>query len=487
MLRETKHVRPYPNRGIIEDVVLRDGPADTYSFTPFSGKKKVLEDQFSGSQRATFRLDAFLNEASGNQDFNPTRAKRTKSEGILSEKESTPTGVFLEDFMVNGVEDKAVEDYLIMLCVGFKTNNTSPIRKNRVEQTKLVRNFSDDGDEETEEKMLLVQETDALSNAEFEEITRELPYIIKAIWTYSKMYQANLFSFAFAYQDIFDRKHNVTITDFRDYPTYLIKKNGEYDRQFNHEADNKYTIYPKVTKVFIYPGDHPAEFGLCAKFLRYIKKLGIDYHDEDALSYNNEFVNSLVCTYIPTNDEYFSEYKGIDIEIMVALKPENILTTTKSQMYMRPMGVSQTFDYSETAFFIGERLKITSKIENEKWKDMFDDDKESAYAILEEVMYLRNKEQGRDVRLQVPRHLCRFERSGLLYVNKLLCLIDGKYFGKFKGRLDYKAVITQYGFVVAIEESFSELYYLTPCEALELLEEYEANGTSKGSAGWHSI
>lgn len=487
MLRETRHVRPYPNRGIIEDVVLRDGPADIYSFTPFNGKKKILDDQFSGSQRAKFRLDAFLQEASGNQDFNPRRAKRTKSEGILSEKEDNPTGIYLEDFIVNGVEDKAVEDYLIMLCVGFKTNNTSPMRKYVTYQTGMVHSFSDDGDDAIEEKMLLLQETDALSNAEFEEITRELPYLIKAIWTYSKMYQANLFSFAFAYQDIFERKHKVSITDFRDYPTYLIKRNGEFERQFNHEADNKYTIYPKVTKIFIYPGDYPAEFGLCSKFLRCLKKLGIDYHDEDPLLYNNDFINSLVCTYIPTNDEYFSECRGVDIEIMVALKPENILTTTKSQMYIQPIGTSNEFDYSETAFFIGERIKIASRIGDDKNPNMFNDDKESSYAILEEVMYLMNKSNGQDTRLNVPRHLCSFERSGLLYVNKQLCLIDGKYFGKFKGRLDYKVVVTQYGFVVAIEESFSELYYLMPDEALTALEEYETYGTNKGSAGWHSI
>lgn len=486
MLRETKHVRPYPNRGIVEDVVSRYGAPDVYSFTPFKGKKKVLDDQFTGSQRSKFRLDVFLQEASGTNDFNPTRAKRTISEGILSEKEEKPTGVFLEDFIQDGVEDKAIEDWIIMLCVGLKTNNTSPLRKYATYQTRTIRNYSEDGDEAVEEKMLLMQETDALSNEEFEEITRELPYLIKSIWTYSKMYQANLFSFAFAYQDIYDRKHRVSITDFRDYPTYLIKRNGEFERQFVHEADNKYTIYPKVTKIFIYPGDHPAEFGLCSKFMRYLQKLGIDYHDEDPLMYNNDFVNSLICTYLPTNDEYFDTYKDVDFEIMVALKPENVLTTPKAQMYMQPID-STTFDYSETAFFIGERIKIASRMEDPTQPIRFITDKESAYNILEEVMYLKNKDNGKDVRLNVPRQMCTFERSGLLYVNKQLCLIDGKYFGKFRGRLDYKVVLTQFGFAVAIEESFTELYYLLPEEAMLALEEYETNGTNNGSAGWHSI
>ena len=97
----------------------------------------------------------------------------------------------------------------------------------RNDTTRVIRNYSDDGDDAVEEKMLLVQEQDSLSSLEYEEIMRELPYLIKSIWMYSKIYQANLFSFMFAYQDIVDRKNrDVTITDFRDYKTYLLSCSG---------------------------------------------------------------------------------------------------------------------------------------------------------------------------------------------------------------------------------------------------------------------
>lgn len=489
MLRETKHVRPYPSRGVIEDVCLREGPPDKYSFTPFTGKKDILEKQFSGSQRSTFRLDAFLEGASANNDFNPTRARRTISTGILSEKEDKASGIRLEDFIVNGVEDKAVEDYLIMLCVGYKTNNTSPKRQMRNDTTRVIRNYSDDGDDAVEEKMLLVQEQDSLSSLEYEEIMRELPYLIKSIWMYSKVYQANLFSFMFAYQDIVDRKNrDVTITDFRDYKTYLLKRNGELDRQFSHSDDNKYTIYPKVTKIFIYPGAHPTEFGLCTRFLKAIRKLGIDYHDEDPLTYNNEFVNSLVCTYIPSNEEYFRECKDVDVEIMVALKPENILSTSRMSMYTQPIEEKKAnFDYADTTFFIGEELKMAASFGNPDYPCMFMDDIESTYEILENVMYLMNRDNGNDVRLEVPRQMCKFEQSGLLYVNKSLCLLPGKYFGRFGGRTDYKVALTRYGFVIAIEESFEAVYYLKPEEAKRILEEYIEYGKSEEAANWYCL
>lgn len=488
MLRETKHVRPYPSKTIIEDLVTRDGPADENSFTPFEGRKEMLESQFSGRQRNKFKLKEFLSYCSP-RDLNPSRVVETKVTGMLVEQ----TGVVgsyltLEDMMEDGIENPGVAKYLQDLCVGFKKDNTSPYNRNVEYQTITISNRDGD-DGEIEEKMLLTRtDYEEISNEEYENILREIPYLIKSIWSYSKLYKANLFSFMFAYQDIRDKKRkDPTITDFADYSTYLLKSDGTYVRPFSHADDNKYTIYPAVTKIFLQPSRHSAEFDLCAKYLKYLKILGIDYHDEDPMDYNNKFVNSLLCTYVPNNDEYFNKYRDIDIEIMVALRPENILSVPKSRMYMQSSNRNKVFDYSESAYFISERLKLASKLGDYDDREMFADNEECAIQTLGNVLYLMNRDKGNNVRPMVPRPSITFEVGGLMYFNKTILLLDGKYFGPFKGRNDHKVVITKYGFTIAIEESYDDVYYLSISDTLDAIEEYIEYGEIRSKFDWKSL
>ena len=294
MLRETRCYEVYPNKSVIEDLVTRDGPADGDSFTPFSGKRDILEEQFCGTQRHKFKLADFLKYVR-NRDLNPTVVKVSDKYGMLEDGSKHVAGFrTLDDMIINGQESQKVAKYIIMMCVGFKKDKESPYRRTQNEYTRTVRNVGDDDDEETEEKYLLERSDEKLSNEEYEETLRELPYLIKSMWSYSKQYQGNLFSFAFAYADIVDRKSgkgDVNIQDFRDYTTYCINKDGSFKKKFVHADDNKYVIYPALTKIFIAPGSHKAEFNLCTKFLNALKVLGIDYHDEDPLQFNNDFMN----------------------------------------------------------------------------------------------------------------------------------------------------------------------------------------------------
>lgn len=487
MLRETNYVKPYPSKLVIEDLITRDGPADANSYSPFDGKKSVVDAQFSGSQRHRFRIKDFILH-NKNRDLDPSRVKISKNHGMLQEQDKVVAGFTrLEDMFENGMESSSVEEYIVMLCVGFKTDNTSPYKVNADIPTRYISNI--DGDDDIVEEKYLINriDEDSISNADYESIIKELPYLIKSIWSYSKMYQANLFSFMFAYMDIIEKKHRgVSISDFMDYKTYLIKRDGTFERQFYHSDDNKYVIYPRVTKIFIYPGSHQVEFNLCMKYMKYLKLLGIDYHDEDPLEYNNEFINSILCTYLPTNDEYFTKYKDVDAEIISALKPENILSMTKVHMYTSNYSKNKTFDYTQSAYFISERIKLAYKL-NEYGSEMFSNKEDITISLLEDILYLMNKERGQDLMVSVPRHLVSFEWNGLLYFNKALCDVDGKYFGRFKGSDDYKVILTKYGFIVALEESYNDVYFLTPDDAKTALKEYIENGEIQSEANWKSL
>lgn len=487
MLRETKYQLVYPSKSVIEDLVMRDGPADESSFSPFEGKRKVLQAQFSGTQAARFKISDFLKHFE-RRDFDPRRVNVVATYGMLSEK-GTSTYTTLESLITNGIESSAVEDYLVMLCVGFKKDNTSPYVVNEEKLTRTISYIDDDGDSATEEKMLINRELDNdLSNAEFDEIVTELPAVMKSIWSCSKIAKANLFSFALAYKDIIEKHgRNPIVQDFSNYATHYIKSDGTYKRQFSHGDDNKYTIYKNAMNIFIYPGSYPMEFNLCRRWLDMLQLLGIDYRDEDPMEYNNEFMNSIVCKYIPSNDAYFSEYRNLDVEVIAALQPENIFNTTKSTIFLnKTMSIGrdtaskskkESFDYSQTEFILNEIL--TCGIYENIEREYLIPNVQKSIKFIEAILSIAN---GSPVTL--PKNYVTFERGGLAYFKKKVLTLPGKYLGTFKGRLDYNIAVTKYGFIFIIEENFSEAYFLTLDRCFELLEEYDGDEERKNDAGW---
>jgi hypothetical protein len=470
---------------VLEDLITREGPATYDSFSPFNGEADEIKRQFNGTLKSKYKQSEFLAYTLyAYKDLNPAMVREVKQYGMLQEVEqSLGNYSTLEDLIIDGVESTKVKEYVINMCVGYKKNNKSPVIANVETYTRTLRNYDGDGDTE-EEKVLQVRQDEMISNDAFEETVRELPYIMKSIWSYSKQYKANLFSFIFAYMDIKakDRKRNyVTVTDFRWYPTFLIDANGNYKRNFVHEDDNKYIIYPNVTKIFINPDAHKAEFGLCVKFMDALSILGIDYRDEDPVEYNNDFINSIICTYLPTNEEYFSEFKDVDIELMVALKPENIFSTSKSNMYINTLSDNKEFDYNKSAFFITERIKLAYRL-GEIDDELLEENEDATLALLDRIL---SAMQGKNI--TVPRQIVTFEANGLLHFKKEILDLPGEYFGTYKGRTDYRIVLTKYNFVVALEEEYDDVYYLKIDDCFEALKEYETYGISQSEAHWRCL
>jgi hypothetical protein len=258
----------------------------------------------------------------------------------------------------------------------------------------------------------------------------------------------------------------------------LIGKDCSYKRQFIHADDNKYVIYPKATKIFISPSMHKSEFNLCLKWLHMLVALDIDYRDEDPLVYNNDFINSIICKYIPTNEQYMEEYKDVDIEIVYALKPENIFTLSKAGLYT-PKENSNKMNYRQAEFFIGDSIMMAYKV-GDLPKEFFEDHVDDSLRILESVLFILNGNKPVDV----PRHLITYESNGIMYTSKKICTIPGNLFGTFKGREDYNVALTKYGFVVALEESFDDVYYITAEDALRTLEDYKNGKKVQEEANW---
>ncbi len=485
MLRQSNCYQTYPSKTVLEDLITRDGPATYDSWSPFNGQAEEIKRQFTGTLRARYKQSDFINYSLYSyKDFNPSSVREVRSYGMLQESsQKAGSYVTLEDLIIDGVESEKVKEYVIDMCVGYKTNKKSPVVEHFETYTRTIRNYDGDGEAE-EEKFLQVRDDCEISNDDFEEVVRELPHIIKSIWSYSKQYKANLFSFIFAYMDIKakDRKRSyVNVTDFMAYPTFLIKSDGTYVRNFVHANDNKYIIYPNATKIFICSDEHHAEFGLCVKFMDALRILGIDYRDEDPYEYNKDFIERIVCSYLPENDQYFEEYKDLDVEIMVALKPENIFATSKSSMYANTFNEKNEFDYSRSAFFISERIKLSYRM-GEINDDFFTDRTEEVLSLLGRILSIESKSN-----VTVPRQFITFETSGILHFKKEVFALSGKYFGNFGTKSDYRVAMTKYGQLIILEEEYDEVYYVNIEDVHEVLEEYEAYGKVQSEICWRRL
>lgn len=485
MLRQSNCYQTYPSKTVLEDLITRDGPATYESWSPFNGQAEEIKRQFVGTLRARYKQSDFIKYSLyAYKDFNPSAVREVRKFGMLQESDDQ-SGKFLtlEDLIIDGVESEKVREYVIDMCVGYKTNKKSPVVETYETYTRTVRNYDGDGEAE-EEKFLQVRSDCEISNDDFEDVIRELPHIMKSIWSYSKQYKANLFSFIFAYMDIKakDRKRSyVNITDFMSYPTFLLKSDGTYVRNFVHANDNKYVIYPNVTKIFICSDEHHAEFSLCTKFMDALSILGIDYRDEDPYEYNKEFIESIVCSYLPNNEEYFSEYKDLDVEIMVALKPENIFATAKSSMYANTFNSNNEFDYSRSAFFVSERIKLAYRT-GEIGDEFFTDRSDEVLSLLERILTAENKAP-----IAVPKQYITFEANGILHFKKEIFSLNGKYFGTYGTKNDYRVALTRYGQLVILEEEYDEVFYINIEDAYDTLEEYETYGKVQSTVRWKCL
>lgn len=482
MIRETRYLQTYPNKSVLKDVITREGPAKYEDFTPFDGMEHLIKEQIKGKASSKFVLaDMFKHYT--NRDLDPSRIKVSKSYGPLQEDARDLAGyVTLDDIVtVEGSKSKSVEDYFRNLLIGYKIDNKSPMRFATEQYTHV---FVDDEDGEAiEERMLINKEyEDDVPNEEFVEIMAELPYLLKSIWSQSKLYKVNLFSLFLAYCDLVKR-HNkkvITVTDFRDYNIYLIKKNGDFNRVAIHEDDNKYDTYRDAIAIFTNPGTHTMEVNLCKKYMYCMDRLGIDYRDENPLDYNNEFIESVICTYLPTNEQYFLEYKDVDAEIIVALKPENIFTMTKSRMYT-PTESGHTIDFAKLEYFIMEHMYTLRNL-GILPDDLLNEDREGTLQLISGIMSIS---AGKPV--GVPKDMITFESSSLVYFNKKLLVLPGYYFGRFRGSTKYSIAFTKYGTVIPLENNYEEVFYLSKEDCLDAVERGLEGESIQEEAHWKCI
>lgn len=358
MIRQKSMVQPYPSKTVLEDVATRSGPPTTESYTPFIGRSDLLREQFCGSQAERFNIDGFLIE-NASFEFDPAKRNDKKMVGIM-EVEEREEKYFLEDFIVDGRESESVKEWFIQACISYKKRKDSSYRK--VDYTYTSVSYGDDDSSFDPRMVETVKGEYNSTQEEYELALRKLPYYIKAIWTYSRIYSANLFSFIAAYMDMLKNKrytrNNIIVNYFSRYITYMLKLDGTFKRAFDHECDIKTERYKKVTDIFCYPGSHKDEMKIINEFMDVCEILKIDFEKQDTMIFNAEFIDKLICTYIPTNSEYLTYYGEVDAEVMHAIKSDNLFSKTKLSIYSDPNRSIEENSKLENLMDYSMRLKI---------------------------------------------------------------------------------------------------------------------------------
>ena len=312
----------YPCKTILEDVLSRDGIADADSFSPFRGMYRLLEDKLGARGNVAYTIREII--SSGRKDFSAEKA-RPNDDGINREDSADEVMHYYK--RLEDIDDDFVEKYVSQVLTGFLWDNDGAKRINKSLQT-----FDLWEDEDS-----LVSPTDVIYDEEdftlddIEEAKHKLPYLLKLLFDGSIKYKGSLLSFIIAVNRFYkntDGANGIQPRNICNEGVYKVDSKGNITTKFT-TADNTGTIFRTLFSWAI--GEIEDRYYRAAKsLLRVCTILDLDITSEDARVYDSEVIESAVCTYILSNEEYLEGYGFADKRILKALDAEGINNAIKN-------------------------------------------------------------------------------------------------------------------------------------------------------------
>ena len=474
MLREKKRFLEYPSKTVLEDLATRSGPPNKNSFTPFSGKRDVIEDQFRGKLREKFDLVQFLIDgASTELDF--TKLVTYKVVDGVETNIVDRSFKVCEDFVQGGIESPEIKEWFKNVLIGYKRHNLSPIKGMNMKTYAAV-TYGDDDDSEFDPRMQeLIKSNYKVDIEEYDLAIRKLSFYIKAIWNHSIKIRSNLFSFIAAYADILKRKNynQVNVRDFAGYRLYELNVHGDLvrctdnsPRPYDHSNALKTQKYKDTIEIFTTYYDQDT-LNMIKSFLDVCNDIGIDFSKQDPLKFTKESVSKIICTYVPNNTEYLKYYGEVDAEVMFALN-NNLLSMTKSELYKDPNAGIQYNTDSNYEHDVMDRINVLYRTFRmspcRELADLFGGSVDVAKNTLDEAFYILGAES--DV-----SQFCDF--SGLLVTmegNPVVIEHAEKCFGKHRDYTEsYNAFIMVNGSIILYSYDAEEISFLTAKDAADIV------------------
>lgn len=354
-------ISTYPNRRIVEDMMLRDGPASIgYTFSPYSGVRSRVNSKLINEYGVTFDPTAILDDFKAGADFSPIAAKANTDNANRDYRAADVT-----DYYMN-LEDIS-ESYVVKFIdsVLYNYRNHKGLGNLRYEM-KSYNYFVDDEDGSLVNPTDLKELPRSYSVNEINIAKEKLPYLLKQIHYGSKKRGVSLLSFIITRQKLLQRESKSFYWhDYIDTGVYYMNTDGKVGARISREAQ-KDTAWSRGILDWInglYQED--MYYRAYIELLRVLEVLNLDITIEDPHDFDEAYLSRILCTYVPSNREYLESYCTENDELLFHLKPEGLLETIK-HIASNSQVEDSTFVRTRIAD-IATNLKSRFKADDEIW------------------------------------------------------------------------------------------------------------------------
>ena len=488
MLRLNKRrILPFPSKTVLEDCLTR--PSGTYSddaYSPFRGMDHLLDEQFKPSSadsdvKSVFLMSEYL-AYSERQDVNPAVIRGnsdTPGENFLEGEKGVYR--FLEDLMDR---EDTVEKYVRETIIGYKINSKSNYKESTFVQYHKSMYDAESG-EFNDKRDSITIDTDCDVELIYN-IRRDLSFMLKELHQHSTRLRVHLFSFLRAYYCILknapDNSKRISPNDFDGYTLFRLNSRGDIDREFSHRRDNnnEQYRYGRMLVCGFYNKEDEHVYKLCQTIMSHYVALGIDMTNENPAKYTKEFVNSIVISHLPTNEEYISQYANIDNELSAALQPYVLVTavrTLEQQTDEEVIENTETEIYSLMSDYLST-LRVYNGTDN--WVDRTEE-------VIHVFNLLFNIWEGKygEPDATVFERDSFSTQGGLIYNLDNVFVFPALPFGAYENDLYANVYGTIDGYFIVKSSSFDERKYVTLEQAYDMIDYYVNNG--HGYSDWRTL
>lgn len=308
----------YPNKSVLQDVLSRDGLPTEESFTPFSGCKHIIQAQL-GVKANEIDLKELLR---GSKDFSTEKAKANDD----TDREFGTSQVVDYYTKLEDVDQHFINKYASEIVIGYKLNKTG-LRKYEEEMRVAPMLYDDESETYITESDIKERDMD-FSTEEILEAKNKLPYLLRQLHYGSIAYKGSLLSFIIAAEKCF--KQNEHNSKYQLVPRDIVSK-GVYRVDGDGNVTTRFVISQNTgeilrTLIAWVCGniENDVYYKAYSELIKVLTILDLDITGEDAKNYDNDFIRSMICTYLATNEEYLESYGFADRKILSMLNPENL-------------------------------------------------------------------------------------------------------------------------------------------------------------------
>ncbi len=367
----SRKVLPYPQRSILEDVLMRsreDGISG--SMFDLTGCRELLKEQFRGRNEQYAVEDIIRNAADFDADkMRPVDWSEEVAElGAMDRSKVYPRR--LED-----IDERWIHKYVENVLIGFKLHRDGV--------TKLRQDSYEVGyvtDLETGESIIatdLELEGAVHSHTERDSAVMKLPYLLRLLHQGSVQARIHLLSMVIAKEKLMESGvcKSYSAVDFVRVGVYRMELDGRIGRRCvstdNNDTNNEYQGLRYAMKWI--SGAFPEDtYYKAANELVYMTQvLGIDLTKENPLDYDQAVVEGALCQYLASNKEFIEARGYGDPKVRELLKAENLFTVVKSfsedEDEDRPLSKAELIEVLANCVNTQYMCNSVGKERNEEW------------------------------------------------------------------------------------------------------------------------